>query len=261
MSDVVTLHTPSFRLGTQCRTLIHRAIRLSLRNEQGITVALVLPVILLLMFVYLFGGALAVGTHYVDYVVPGILLVCASFGAGSTAVSLSEDLSGGIIDRFRSMDVRGETFVLSHVVASVARNVISTALVLGLAFAVGFRSGAGPAAWIGALALLILFVLALSTLAAALGIVAKSPEGASGLTFLIAFLPYASSAFVPIHSMPGWLRTFTANQPETAVADSMRDLFLGQPVGTAPWHAVIWSVAILVASLAASGVLFRRRLR
>ena len=124
-------------------TLVARAFRLSVRNIDGLITALALPVLLMLMFVYLFGGAIDVGGHYVDYVVPGVLLVCVGFGAATTAVSVAHDLTGGIIDRFRAMDVRGEALINSHVVASVARNLLSSLLVFGVAFAIGFRSGAG----------------------------------------------------------------------------------------------------------------------
>ena len=130
-------------------TLVARAFRLSLRNVDGLITALALPVLLMLMFVYLFGGAIESGGRYVDYVVPGVLLVCVGFGAATTAVSVAHDLTGGIIDRFRAMDVRGEALINSHVVASVARNLLSSLLVFAVAFAIGFRSGAGVAGWVG----------------------------------------------------------------------------------------------------------------
>jgi len=241
--------------------LVARALRLSLRNVDGLSTALVLPVILMLMFVYLFGGAIATGTRYVDYVFPGVMLVCIGFGAGTTAISVAHDLGGGIIDRFRSMDVRGEALINGHVVASVARNLMSAAVVVGVAFAIGFRSHAGLAGWLGAAGILALFVLALSWLAAAIGVLARSPEAAQGIAFLISFFPYVSSAFVPIHTMPSALRAVAENQPATAVVDSMRALLGGGHVGADAWHAVVWSVGIIVVSVALSGLLFRRRAR
>src|SRR6202042_219258 len=182
--------------------MIARAFRLSLRNVDGMMTALVLPVLLMLMFVYLFGGAISTGTRYVDYVVPGVLLVCVGFGAGTTAISVAHDLGGGIIDRFRSMDVRGEALINGHVIASVARNLLSAAVVVAVAFAIGLRPHADVAGWLGAAGILALYVLALSWLAAAIGIVARSPEAAQGIAFLVSFLPYVSSAFVPIRTMP-----------------------------------------------------------
>ena len=241
--------------------LVARAFRLALRNVDGMLTALVLPVILMLMFVYLFGGAIATGTRYVDYVVPGVVLVCIGFGAGTTAVTVVHDLAGGIIDRFRSMDVRGEALIGGHVVASVARNLVSAALVIAVAFAIGFRSHAGVAGWLAAVGILALFVLALSWLAAAIGIVARSPEAAQGVAFLVSFFPYVSSAFVPIHTMPAALQSVANNQPATAVADTMRTLLSGGHIGADAWHAVAWSVGLIVVSVVVSGILFRRHAR
>ncbi|MGO9892074.1 MAG: ABC transporter permease [Solirubrobacteraceae bacterium] len=241
--------------------MIARAFRLSLRNVDGMMTALVLPVLLMLMFVYLFGGAISTGTRYVDYVVPGVLLVCVGFGAGTTAISVAHDLGGGIIDRFRSMDVRGEALINGHVIASVARNLLSAAVVIVVALAIGFRPHADVAGWLGAVAILALFVLALSWLAAAIGIVARSPEAAQGIAFLVSFVPYVSSAFVPIHTMPAALRTVANNQPATAVIDSMRALLNGGHVGADAWHAIVWSVGIIAVSIALSGILFRSRAR
>jgi ABC-2 type transport system permease protein len=240
-------------------TMIRRALRLSLRNVDALITAFALPVMLMLMFVYLFGGAIHTGTRYVDYVVPGVLLVCVGFGAATTAVSVAHDLAGGIIDRFRSLDVRGETLINGHVVASVARNLLSSVLVFAVALAIGFRPHGDPANWIAAVGILYLFVLAISWFAAAIGILARSPEAAQGLAFLIGFLPYPSSAFVPIHTMPPLLQRFAANQPETAVADAVRALLSGAPVGDSVWHAVVWSVGIIIVSVALAGGLFRRR--
>jgi ABC-2 type transport system permease protein len=244
---------------------VTRALRLSLRNIDGLTTALLLPVMMMLMFVYLFGGAitgaLAHGTTYVDYVLPGVLLVCVGFGAGTTAVTVAHDLAGGIIDRFRSMDVRGEALVGGHVLASVLRNLISAGIVVGVGVAIGFRSPAGPGRWLAALGILALFVLALSWLAAAIGVVTRSPEAAQGITFLISFLPYPSSAFVPIHTMPSWLQGAARAQPVTAVTDAIRALLDGGPVGASGWHAVAWSLGIIAGSVALAGVLYRRRAR
>jgi ABC-2 type transport system permease protein len=204
-ADLPHLRMPAWSDST---TMVTRALRLSLRNIDGLIMALALPVMLMLMFVYLFGGAIHTGTRYVNYVVPGVLLVCVGFGAGATAVSVAHDLTTGIIDRFRSMDIRGEALIGGHVVASVARNLLSTALVFAVALAIGFRSHADVARWLAAIGILALFILALSWLAAAIGLLARSAEAANGMTFVISFLPYASSAFVPIQTMPRWLRGF-----------------------------------------------------
>jgi ABC-2 type transport system permease protein len=261
VTDLLPAAAPALsgRSAVPLRVMIVRGLRLSVRSVDALVTALMLPVILLLVFVYLFGGAIHTGTSYVDYVVPGALLVCAGFGVGSTAVSVSQDLANGVVDRFRSMDVPGVVIVAGHVVASVLRNLASTVLVFAVAIPVGFRSDATPLAWLAAAGIFASFVLALSWLCAALGVVAGSPEAATGLTFLISFLPYPSSAFVPIHTMPSWLRGFAEHQPATCVIDAIRGLLLGGPVASSAWQALAWSVAIGAVSMAATGVLFARR--
>lgn len=241
------------------RTMIGRCLRLTSRNGEAVITALMLPIMLMLVFVYLFGGAINTGTAYVTYVTPGIILLCAGFGASMTAVSVSNDMTGGIIDRFRSRDIGGAAILTGHVVASVARNLASSVLVFGVAFLIGFRPHAGPLDWIAASGVLLMFILALSWMSAAVGLLAKTPEGASGFTFFVTFLPYASSAFVPVDTMPSWIRGFAENQPVTPVTESIRSLLLNEPAGSAPWLAVAWCGGILVVSVVLSTVLFRRR--
>jgi ABC-2 type transport system permease protein len=246
---------------TELTAMLLRSLRLTLRNVDGLITALALPVMLMIIFVYFFGGAIHVGGRYIDYVVPGVLLVCVGFGAGTTSVTVSADLAGGIIDRFRSLDVHPSALLAGHVAASVARNLASAALAVGVAFAIGYHSGADATQWLAAGGLLALFVMAISWLAAAIGVVTRSPEAAQGITFLISFLPYPSSAFVPIHTMPSWLQGFARNQPVTAVIDALRALLSGHAPGAAAWHAVVWSLAIAAASVVVAGVLFARRMR
>lgn len=236
-----------------------RSIRLSRRNVDALMTAMALPVMLLLIFVYFLGGAIDTGTEYVTYVVPGVLLLCAGFGSASTAVTVTEDLKGGIIDRFRSLDIGGIPILAGHVLASTARNLIATALVFALAFAIGFRPSAGPGGWLAAIGLLATYIAALSWLSAAVGLLVKSPEAAGGFTFFVSFLPYPSSAFVPTDTMPSWLQGFAAHQPVTHVTEAVRGLLLGQPVGSTGWVALAWCTGILAASVAASGTLFKRR--
>jgi ABC-2 type transport system permease protein len=244
---------------TELSTMIVRALRLSLRNVDGLITALALPVMLMVMFVYLFGGAVHTGTRYIDYVVPGVMLVCVGFGAGTTAVTVSSDLAGGIIDRFRSLDVRPQSLLAGHVVASVARNLASAALAVTVAFAIGYDPAAGIGDWLAAVGLLTLFILAISWLAAAIGVVTRSPEAAQGIAFFVSFLAYPSSAFVPIHTMPSWLQGFAGHQPVTEVIDALRALLGGHAPGAAAWSAVAWSVGIMLVSVVLAGVLFGRR--
>jgi len=152
-----------------------RCLRLTRRNLEVLLTSLMLPVMLMLLFVYLFGGAIQTGTRYVTYVVPGVLLLCAGYGASLTAVSVSHDMAGGIIDRFRSMDVAGAAVLAGHVAASVARNAASTVLVFGVAFLIGFRPSAGPLDWLAAAGFLLLFILAVSWLSAAIGLLRDVP--------------------------------------------------------------------------------------
>jgi ABC-2 type transport system permease protein len=240
-------------------TMIGRDLRMSVRNVDGFITAVALPVMLLLMFVYLFGGAVDTGTAYVDYVVPGVLLVCVGFGAATTAMSVARDLESSIVDRFRSMDVRGESWLAGHVVASVVRNLFSTALVFAVAFAIGFRSSADVLHWLAALGVLSAFVVALSFLAAAIGTLASSSESANGMSFAISFLAYPSSAFVPLATMPSWLQGGARNQPETLVIDAIRDFLSGTPGGSAAWVALLWSVGISAVSITVGGIFYRRR--
>lgn len=239
-------------------TMAARCLRLTRRSPDALLISVMLPVMMMLLFVYLFGGAIDTGTKYVTYVVPGVLLLCAGYGASMTAVSVNHDVTGGIIDRFRSLDVGGAAVLGGHATASAARNAVSILLVVGVAFVIGFRPSAGVPAWLAAAGILLLFVLAMSWLSAAVGMLATSPEAASGFTFFVLFLPYPSSAFVPIHTMPTWLHGFAQHQPATPVIESVRGLLLDQPVGTAPWLALAWCGGLLIVSVALSGALFRR---
>jgi ABC-2 type transport system permease protein len=238
--------------------LIGRAIRLNLRNVDAMITALVLPVMMMLLFVYLFGGALHVGTAYVDYVVPGVLVLCAGYGASLTAVRVCVDVTGGIIDRFRSLDVGGVAFLTGHVVASVVRNAISMVLVVSVALAIGFRPHADLAGWLVAAGVLLAFIVAISWLSAVLGLLVSSPDAVSGATFILLFLPYASSGFVPVDTMPTWLRGFARNQPSTPVIESVRQHLMALP-GNSLGLALAWCGGILAVAVVASAWAFRRR--
>ncbi|WP_329092193.1 MULTISPECIES: ABC transporter permease [unclassified Streptosporangium] len=238
-----------------------RAVRLSLRNLDALFISFLMPVLVMLLFVYLFGGAIQTGVDYVTYAVPGILVMCASYGASLTAVAVSHDMSRGIVDRFRSMDVGGGAFLGGHVAASTVRNLTSLVIVFVVAFLLGFRAEADLAGWAAAVGVLVVFVLAISAVSAVVGLLAKTPEVAGGFTFFVMFLPYPSSAFVPVHTMPAWLHGFAENQPATPIIESVRGLLLGQPVGNDPWKALAWCGGFLLVSAMLSGRLFRRRAR
>jgi ABC-2 type transport system permease protein len=239
--------------------LTARCLRLSRRQIDALLTALLLPVLLMVMFVELFGGAIQTGTSYVSYVVPGVLVLCAGFSSGLTAVAVCQDMTSGCIDRLRSMNVRGASLLGGHVAASVVRNLVSGLLVLAVALALGFHPDAGALQWLEAGGILVAFILAISWLSAAAGLLARSPEAANGITFVVMFLPYASSAFVPVRTMPHWLRGFAEHQPITPLADALRALLLGGSVGSDAWVALAWCAGILAISVAAATGLFARR--
>jgi ABC-2 type transport system permease protein len=246
---------------SEATTLTARCLRLSGRQVDALLTSLLLPVLLMLVFVELFGGAIhtGIGTGYATYVVPGVLLLCAGYSSGLTAVAVCQDMTGRCIDRLRSMNVRGAALLTGHVVASVVRNLISGLLVVGVALLLGFHPHAGALQWLEAAGILLAFITAISWLSAAAGLLARSAEAAGAFNFLIMFLPYASSAFVPVATMPAGLRGFAAHQPITPITESLRGLLLGTPVGSNAWTALAWCAGILVVSIGASGILFARR--
>ncbi|CAM3033057.1 ABC transporter permease [Prescottella defluvii] len=240
-------------------TMLRRNLTHISRSPDTMITALVLPLMLMVMFVYVFGGAIDTGGAYVDYVVPGIILLCAAFGAATTAVSVSSDMTDGIIDRFRTLPIARSAVLTGHVLASVVRNMITTAIVVVFALLIGFRPTADPVRWLGAIGIIALFVFALSYLSTALGLLAKNPEAASGFTFVFLFLPYVSSAFVPAETMPSWLQWFAANQPVTPVIETVRGLLMGTPIGNSAALAVLWCAAVAAAGFVGATTLYRRR--
>jgi ABC-2 type transport system permease protein len=244
---------------TESFVMAGRSLRLIRRNHGALIVPLTLPVTLMVMFVYLFGGAIHTGTKYVNYVVPAVLLLCTGFGSALTAVSVSNDMNNGIVDRFKSMDVGGAPLLAGHVIAGLVRNVVSVALVFATALLIGFRPPASPAGFLGALGVILAYALALSWLSAAVGLLIKSPEAVNGFTFFVMFLPYPSSAFVPINTLPDWIRGFARHQGATPVIESVRGLLLRQPVGDAPWLALAWCGGAAVVGVLLTAVIFERR--
>jgi ABC-2 type transport system permease protein len=262
-----TGYGPGYAL-SDTRVMIARGLRRSVRDPEAFITALALPVVLMLLFVYVFGGAFNAGVGapggYVNYVVPGLIVLCAGFGAGTTAVAVATDMSSGIVDRFRSMPIAPASVLAGHIVASLVRNLLATALVIAVGLAVGWRPVAGPLAWAAALAMIVAFILAMSWLAACFGLVVRSPEAATGATFALMFVPYLSSAFVPAGTMAAGLRPVAANQPFTPVIETMRGLWMGHTstgaaVGHEAWLAAIYCAAILAAAASAASWLFRHR--
>jgi ABC-2 type transport system permease protein len=254
------------------QVMIARSLRRSFRDPEAFITALALPVILMLLFVYVFGGAFNAGVHtagalsggYANYVVPGLIVLCAAYGAGTTAVAVATDMSSGIVDRFKSMPVAAWTVLAGQIVASLARNLLATALVIGVGLAVGWRPTGGPLDWLAAAGLIVLFITALSWLAACFGLVAGSPEAATGATFALMFIPYLSSAFVPAETMTRVLRPVAANQPFTPLIEAMRGLWMGYTsTGADTGHEALLAVAyfggILIVTAGLASWLFRHR--
>ncbi|QAY74474.1 ABC transporter permease [Agromyces protaetiae] len=259
----MTAATPAARpqLGpfTAESVFIRRSFLHSLRDGETLLMAILLPVMLMLLFTFVFGGAIDPSGDYVNYVVPGIILLCAGFGASSTATYVARDLSTGIIDRFRTMPLHAGAVLTGHVVSSLVRNLLATGIVVGVALLVGFRPSAGVAEWIAAVGVIALYIFAITYLFAAIGLAAGSPEAASGYGFILLFLPYLSSAFVPLETLPEWLRWFAANQPVTPVIETIRSLLMGYPMGGSVWWALGWCTLIVAFSAWWGAWLFRRK--
>ncbi|WP_426309998.1 ABC transporter permease [Cellulosimicrobium sp. E-16] len=250
-------------------TMVARSLRLVRREPDELILALVLPVMLMILFVYVFGGAMSVGTDYVTYATPGIILLCAGYGASNTAIAVEQDMSGGIMDRFRSMPIASWTVLVGHVVASVVKNLVTTAVVLGVAFLIGFRPDADALEWLGAVGVVAAYVFAITSIAAFLGVLVRSPAAAGGFSFFMLFLPYVSSAFVPPETMPSWLRGFAEHQPVTPVIETIRGLLVGMDSTGAPVTdlgptaalALAWCAGLVLVFLGAAAYVFARRRR
>lgn len=258
---MTTITAPRRRLalGTEERAFIGRSLRHTLRTPDALLMAIMLPVVLMLLFTYVFGGAIDPSGHYVNYVVPGLILLCAGFGAASTAVSVAQDMESGIMDRFRTMPIRSWATLTGHVVASLVRNLLATGVVVGVALAIGFRPSANLLGWLAAIGLIALYILAMTYLFAAIGLSAGSAEAASGYGFALLFLPYLSSAFVPVDTLPVWLRWIAENQPITPIIETIRGSLMGSDPASAPLLALGWCVLILAIAVVWGAIMFRRK--
>ena len=241
--------------------LTRRSLRHILRSPDTIITTAVMPIAIMVMFVYVLGGAIATGSfQYIDYMLPGILLITVASGVAYTAFRLFTDLQGGIFERFQSMPIARSSSLWAHVMTSLAANLISLAIVVGVALIMGFRTGAGIGAWLAVGGILLLFTLALTWVAVFAGLSAKTVEGASAFSYPLIFLPFISSAFVPTDTMPGPVRWFAENQPVTSIVNSIRALFAQQPVGSEIWIALAWCAGILVVAYGLSIAAYRRRI-
>jgi ABC-2 type transport system permease protein len=241
--------------------LTRRSLRHIARSLDTIITTTIMPIAFMLLFVYVFGGAINSGTKsYVDYLLPGILLITIASGISYTAFRLFLDMKSGIFERFQSMPIARSSVLWAHVLTSLVANLISVVVVVLVALLMGFRSGAGLAAWLAVAGILILFTLALTWIAVIPGLSAKSADGASAFAYPLIFLPFISSAFVPTDTMPGPVRAFAENQPVTLIVNAVRALFTQQPVGTDIWIALAWCVGILIAAYAFAMATYRRKI-
>jgi ABC-2 type transport system permease protein len=240
--------------------LTGRSLRHITRSPDTIITTAVMPIAFMLLFVYVLGGAIQTGSgKYVNYLLPGILLITIASGISYTAYRLFLDMQSGIFERFQSMPIARSSVLWAHVLTSLVANVISLVVVVLVALLMGFRSGAGALAWLAVAGILMLFTLALTWLAVIPGLTAKSVDGASAFSYPLIFLPFISSAFVPTDSMPGPVRAFAENQPVTSIVNAIRDLYTQQPVSTDIWIALAWCLGLLsVAYALAIGIYHRK---
>ena len=240
--------------------LLGRSLRHIGRSPDTIITTVITPLALMLLFVYVFGGAIASGTdNYVNYVLPGIMLIAIASGIAYTAVRLFTDVTSGLFERFHSMPIARSSVLWAHVVTSLVANLISVVIILVLGFVMGFRTSASPLAWLAIIGILTLFTLALTWIAVIAGLAAKTVDGATGFSYPLIFLPFISSAFVPTETMPGPVRAFAENQPVTSIVNTIQDLFAQRAVGTDIWIALAWCVVILIVAYACAMVTYRRR--
>lgn len=245
---------------TDTTVLTGRSLRHILRSPDTIITTAVTPVAIMALFVFVFGGAIDTGTSsYIDYMLPGILLITIASGIAYTAYRLFMDMQGGIFERFQSMPIARSSALWAHVLTSLVANLASIAIVIGVALLMGFRTGASIAAWLAVVGILVLFTVALTWLAVIAGLSAKTVDGASAFSYPLIFLPFISSAFVPTDTMPGPVAWFAENQPVTPIVNTIRDLFAQQPVGADIWIALAWCAGILVAAFVLAMVVYRRR--
>jgi len=227
--------------------MLGRSMRHISRSFDTIITVTITPIVMMLLFVYVFGGAIQTGAaQYVNYLLPGILLISIASNVGYTAYRIFLDLQRGIFDRFRSMPIARSAALWGHVITSLVSNAISICVIVLVAVLIGFRSSAGIAAWLAVAGILTLFTLALTWVAAIAGLTAKSIEGAYAFSYPLIFLPFISSAFVPTESMPKVVRAFAEHQPVTSIVDAIRSLLTRQPVGADIWVALAWCLGILL---------------
>jgi len=241
--------------------LTARSLKHVTRSVDTIITTAIIPVGIMLLFVYVFGGAINTGSEsYVNYMLPGILLITIASGISYTAFRLFTDVQSGIFERFRSLPIARSAVMWAHVLTALIANLISLVIVVGVALIIGFRSGVGVGALLEVAGIMALFTLALTWVAVIPGLTASSVDGVSAFSYPLIFLPFISSAFVPTGTMPGPVSWFAEHQPITSIVNSIRDLLAGQPVGSSIWIAVAWCIGILIVAYAFAIASYRRKI-
>ena len=241
--------------------LLGRSMRHIGRSPDTIITTAIMPIAFMLLFVFVFGGAIDSGPgSYVNYLLPGILIITIASGISYTAYRLFLDLQSGIFERFQSMPIARSSILWAHVLTSLVANMTSVVVVVIVAVLMGFRSGAGVLAWLAIAGILIVFTLALTWLAVIPGLTAKSVDGASAFSYPLILLPFISSAFVPTETMPGPVRVFAEHQPVTSIVNAIRDLFAQQPVGADIWLALAWCIGILLVAYTLAMAAYHRKI-
>lgn len=241
--------------------MLGRSMRHISRSMDTIVTVTIMPIAMMLLFVYVLGGAIQTGTdNYVNYLLPGIILIAVASGVSYTAYRLFIDVQRGIFERFHTMPIARSTLLWGHVITSLVSNAISVVVIILVSLVMGFRSSAGVLPWLAVAGILALFTLALTWVAVIAGLSAKTVDGASAFSYPIIFLPFISSAFVPTESMPTIVRIFAENQPVTSIVEAIRALLSGQPVGNEIWVALAWCVGIMIAALLFAMRVYRKRI-
>jgi ABC-2 type transport system permease protein len=240
--------------------LTGRSLRHITRSPDTIITTTIMPIAFMLLFVYVFGGAISSGSDaYVNYLLPGILIITIASSISYTAFRLFMDMKSGIFERFLSMPIARSSVLWAHVLTSLVAGLVSLVVVVLVALLMGFRSGAGAPAWFAVAGILILLTLALTWLAVIAGLSAKTVDGASAFSYPLIFLPFISSAFVLTATMPGPVRAFAEHQPVTPIVNAIRDLYTQRPVSADIWIALAWCAGILVAAYALAMAIYRRK--
>lgn len=239
--------------------MLRRNLKHTLRNPLVLFNAVLFPIVIMLMFVKVLGGAFSVGEEYIDYVTPGLLVMAVSYGLGSTAAAVNDDMRKGIINRFKAMDVSRGAVLTGQVVVTTVRCLVACAAIIGVAFAMGFDPEADALDWLGVFGLVVLLTFATSWLTIALGLAAKTAESAGLATVPLIMLPFLSSAFVPAETMGAGARQFAEYQPFTPIIETLRGLLAGEPSGNDAIAAVAWCVGLTLLGYVWAVSTFKKR--